>query len=220
MATLKSSTPELPPEVREAVRRALGGDPAAEQFAWMSWAGTTWRLARDGAAVFVKRAKDLEPERDRLAWLAGRWPVPALIGFVRAWGDEWLVTRAADGVPMSHLPPGWPPERVARLLGEILKDLHAVDAHDCPWGVRKPGNVLVHGDYCLPNVLLLDGALSALVDVGGARLANPEDDLAAGLWSLQYNFGRGTGRAFLDAYGWPPMSDQAIERLRRRYSTR
>ena len=29
---------------------------------------------------------------------------------------------------------------------------------------------------------------------------------------------RGHARAFLHAYGWPPMSDEAIEKLRRKYA--
>jgi aminoglycoside phosphotransferase len=92
-----------------------------------------------------------------------------------------------------------------------------MDANDCPFGMKKPGHLLIHGDYCLPNVLVQDGKLSALVDVGRAGLGNPEDDLAAGVWTLQYNYGKGFARPFLDAYGWPPMTDQAIERLRRKY---
>ncbi|MGH7765611.1 MAG: phosphotransferase [Candidatus Dormibacteraceae bacterium] len=53
--------------------------------------------------------------------------------------------------------------------------------------MRKRGNVLVHGDYCLPNVLIDAGELSAVVDVGRCGLGNPADDLAAGVWTLQYN---------------------------------
>jgi aminoglycoside phosphotransferase len=91
------------------------------------------------------------------------------------------------------------------------------EAADCPFGLKKRGNVLIHGDYCLPNVLVHDGKLSGLVDVGRSGLGNPEDDLAAGVWTLQYNFGKGFARQFLDGYGWPPMSDEAIEKLRRKY---
>lgn len=189
-----------------------------EEFAWMSWAGTVWRVTSDTGSVFVKRAASLRPEFDRLEWLRGRWPVAEPVGLFHEMGDDWLVTHALEGVPIYHPSVGWAPERVARELGAILRTLHATDAADCPFGTRKPGNVLLHGDYCLPNVLVHEGRLSGLVDVGGAGLGNPEDDLAAGVWTLQYNYGKGFARTFLEAYGWPPMTDAAIEKLRRKYA--
>ena len=196
---------------------ALGGDPVQEDFAWMSWAGTVWRLSGEHGSVFVKRAAFLRPERERLEWLSGRWPVPSLIGLFHEAGDDWLLTHALHGVPMFHPSLGWPAEHVARELGVILRTLHATEASGCPFGTRKPGHVLSHGDYCLPNVLVRDGELTGLVDVGGAGLASPEVDLAAGVWTLRYNYGEGFARVFLDAYGWPPMTDAAIEKLRRKY---
>ncbi|HSS60713.1 MAG TPA: phosphotransferase [Candidatus Limnocylindrales bacterium] len=183
----------------------------------MSWAGTVWRLTGEQRSVFVKRAARLDGERDRLAWLAGRWPVPEVVGFLHASGDDWLVTHAVPGVPMFHASVGWAPGQVAGELGAVLRVLHATPADDCPFGTRKRGNVLIHGDYCLPNVLVHEGVFSGLVDVGRSGLGNPEDDLAAGVWTLQYNYGRGFARTFLDAYGWPPMTDVAIEKLRRKY---
>jgi aminoglycoside phosphotransferase len=183
----------------------------------MSWAGTVWRLGGESRAVYVKRAADLAGERDRLAWLAGRWPVPEVVGFFHAAGDDWLLTREAPGVPLYHPSVGLPPSGVAGLLGRILRDVHHTDATGCPFGVAKPGHVLIHGDFCMPNVLVADGKLSALIDVGGAGLGDPRDDLAAGVWTLQYNYGPGLAREFLDAYGAAAMTDAQIERLRRRY---
>jgi len=196
----------------------VGSEMCIRDSAWMSWAGTVWRLEGQSGAVYVKRAGDLKDERDRTVWLAGRLPVPEVLGLFGGFGDDWLLTRAARGVPLSDPSLGWEPSRVARRLGEILRDIHALDAAGCPFGERKLGHVLIHGDYCLPNVLVVDGRLSALIDLGLAGLGDPQDDLAAGVWTLQYNFGPGHAREFLDAYGWPPMSDKAIERLRRRYS--
>ena len=116
-----------------------------------------------------------------------------------------------------HRSVGWPPGRVAATFGAVLREVHGCEAADCPFGVRKRGHVLIHGDFCLPNVLFEAGKLSGLIDVGGAGLGDPRDDLAAGVWTLDYNFGPGYAREFLDAYGWPAMTDAEIERLRRRY---
>jgi aminoglycoside phosphotransferase len=221
-----SATLRLPRRVRAAAQAAVGESRLTSEFAWMSWAGTVWRLGGESRAVYVKRAADLADERDRLAWLAGRWPVPEVVGFYHAAGDDWLLTREAPGVPLYHPSVGLAPPGVARLLGEILRDVHRTDATGCPFGAAKPGHVLIHGDYCMPNVLVANAAgraqgaptkLSALVDVGRAGLVDPRQDLAAGVWTLQYNYGPGFAREFLDAYGAPAMTDAQIERLRRKY---
>ena len=208
----------MPDVVRAAVREALGGDDLRHEFAWMSWAGTVWRLEGKTRVVYVKRAAHMEGERDRLAWLGGRWPVPQLIGLFHGFGDDWLLTHAVRGQPLNDRSIPWTPEAMAARLGEILRGLHSTDGTGCPFGEAGPGHVLVHGDYCLPNVLVEDGELSALVDVGGAGLGDPQVDLAAGVWTLQYNYGPGHARTFLDSYGWKPMTDSEIEKLRRRYA--
>ncbi|MFI5281709.1 MAG: phosphotransferase [Candidatus Dormibacterales bacterium] len=212
-----AATLRLPASVRAAALEAVGGKRISGELAWLTWAGTVWRLAGETGAVFVKRAAHLDGERDRLGWLAGHWPVPPLVGFFHALGDDWLLTREVPGVPLYHRTAGGDPLEKARLLGEILRRLHATDTWTLPFGRPRPGHVLVHGDFCMPNVLVADGNLSGVLDVGRAGLGSPEIDLAAGVWSLQYNFGKGLAGGFLAAYGWPPMTDQANERLRRRY---
>ena len=207
----------LPPEVRSAAEAALGARRFRSEFAWLSWAGTVWRLAGDSGAVFVKRAAELEGEKSRLEWLAGRLPVPEVVGFVRANGDDWLLTREIPGVPLYDASLGWEPPRVARRFGEILRAIHSVDVSECPFGAAAESHVLIHGDYCLPNVLVQEGGLAGLVDMGRAGRGDPRDDLAAAFWTLHYNYGHGFAPDFLDAYGAPPMTDREIERLRRRY---
>ncbi len=181
----------MPDDVAAAARAALGGGEIRHEFAWMSWAGTVWRLEGESKSIYVKRAAHLEDERDRLEWLEGRWPVPELIGLFHGFGDDWLLTHAVRGVPMNDM--------------------------SITWNGRE---VLVHGDYCSPNVLVENDRLSALVDVGRARVDSPRIDFAAAIWSLQYNFGPGFAQMFLDAYGTPPLTEREIERLRRSYSRR
>jgi aminoglycoside phosphotransferase len=183
----------------------------------MSWGGTVWRLSGEAGSVYVKRAADLKGERDRIAWLAGRLPVAEVVGFAHAYGDDWLLTRELPGVPLYHPSLGWKPDRVAARFGEILRQIHSIEASSCPFGEAAEGHVLIHGDYCLPNVLVEDGRLTGVVDVGRAGLGDPRDDLAAGLWSLHYNYGHGHGNQFLESYGATAMTDRDMERLRRRY---
>lgn len=63
-------------------------------------------------------------------------------------------------------------------------------------------NVLLHGDYCLPNILLEDWRFSGFIDVGNGGVGDRHIDLFWGLWTLRYNLrtSRFASR-FLDAYG-------------------
>ena len=63
-------------------------------------------------------------------------------------------------------------------------------------------DVLIHGDYCLPNILLTDWRFSGFIDVGSGGIADRHIDILWGIWSLMFNLG--TARYtdhFLDVYG-------------------
>ena len=72
--------------------------------------------------------------------------------------------------------------------------------------------VLLHGDYCLPNVMLDNWTFSGFLDVGGGGIGDRHIDLYWGCWSLQFNLKdtRFCSR-FLDAYG---RQDVDTEKLR------
>ena len=63
-------------------------------------------------------------------------------------------------------------------------------------------DTLIHGDYCLPNVVLNDWHFSAFIDVAHGGVGDRHIDLFWGIWSLRHNLGtdRYTER-FLAAYG-------------------
>lgn len=75
--------------------------------------------------------------------------------------------------------------------------------------VPGPGEeVVCHGDYCLPNVMLAGDRVSGFVDLGALAVADPWWDLATGAWSLGYNVGPGHEAAFFAAYGIDPDPDR------------
>ena len=62
--------------------------------------------------------------------------------------------------------------------------------------------VLLHGDYCLPNVMLDSWRFSAFIDLGNGGVGDRHIDLYWGVWTLAFNLGTDAyGDRFLDAYG-------------------
>ncbi len=91
----------------------------------------------------------------------------------------------------SHFPDNWgyatPQEAMAVLdrCGHLLES-----------------NVLLHGDYCLPNLLLDNWNFSGFIDLDGSGVGDRHIDLFWGAWSLSFNLSTDRYRdRFLDAYG-------------------
>ena len=63
-------------------------------------------------------------------------------------------------------------------------------------------DVLLHGDYCLPNIMLDNWRFSGFIDVDSGGAGDRHVDLFWGVWSLQFNLKTDKwGDRFLDAYG-------------------
>ena len=61
---------------------------------------------------------------------------------------------------------------------------------------------LIHGDYCLPNVMLDDWRHSGFIDLGNGGVGDRHIDLFWGAWTLWFNLKSDAyGDIFLDAYG-------------------
>lgn len=74
-------------------------------------------------------------------------------------------------------------------------------------------DTLLHGDYCLPNVILRDWKFSAFIDVGSGGIGDRHVDLFWGAWSLAFNLKTDIWcNRFWDAYGRDKI-DPALLRL-------
>ena len=62
--------------------------------------------------------------------------------------------------------------------------------------------VLLHGDFCLPNIMLDNWHLSGFIDLGAGGVGDRHIDLFWGAWTLSFNLGTDKYRdIFFDAYG-------------------
>lgn len=90
-------------------------------------------------------------------------------------------------------------ERYGRSAEDVLTELLA-----SPAPPETP--CLTHGDACLPNLLFDPQTLrlNGWIDVGGAGIADPVQDLALCARSLAYNWGEAWVQPFFAAYGRVP----------------
>jgi kanamycin kinase len=63
-------------------------------------------------------------------------------------------------------------------------------------------NILLHGDYCLPNIILNNKTFSGFIDLGNGGLGDRHIDIFWGIWSLGFNLKTDRWKdRFLDVYG-------------------
>ncbi|MDE6529155.1 MAG: aminoglycoside 3'-phosphotransferase [Lachnospiraceae bacterium] len=73
--------------------------------------------------------------------------------------------------------------------------------------------VLLHGDYCLPNIILNNWNLSGFIDVGNGGVGDRHIDIFWGVWSLGFNLKTNKyHERFLDAYG-RDKADESILKI-------
>ena len=82
--------------------------------------------------------------------------------------------------------------------------------------IRRDGgslktDTLLHGDYCLPNVLLDNWKFSGFIDLGGGGVGDRHFDLFWGIWSLFFNLKTNDYfQRYLDVYGRDLVSEDAL----------
>lgn len=72
-------------------------------------------------------------------------------------------------------------------------------------------DTVLHGDYCLPNIMLSGFKGKHVIDVGEGGAGDKHFDLFWGLWSLSYNLKTDAYRdRFLDSYGKSRIENELI----------
>ncbi|MBQ9948007.1 MAG: phosphotransferase [Oscillospiraceae bacterium] len=110
---------------------------------------------------------------------------------------DYMVTKPATGEDaLKYLDD---PERLCRVLAEAMKKLHSMPVVGAPISpcqdiYNKLGkgeflklDTFIHGDFCLPNVILEDWKFSSFIDLGLAGVGDRHIDIYWVLWSLNYN---------------------------------
>jgi kanamycin kinase len=78
-------------------------------------------------------------------------------------------------------------------------------------GHRLLTDTLLHGDYCLPNIIFDDWRFSGFIDLDSGGVGDRHVDLYWGAWTLCFNLNTDKYRdRFLDAYGRHKVDDEML----------
>ena len=102
-----------------------------------------FRLCHDGQERYLKSEQlgpdyELRRERDRLAWLADRLPVPRVLAYAETGDHGYLLTTAVHGRGGHE---AFAPDdgvRLARVMAAGLRQIHAVPVAGCPFDASLP----------------------------------------------------------------------------------
>lgn len=115
---------------------------------------------------------------------------------------------------------------IARAKENYAAKHYDMDLFPDNWGYRTPeeawavveanakylkSDTLLHGDYCLPNIMLNAWKPSGFIDLGGAGVGDRHVDIFWGKWTLNFNLK--TDKycdRFLDAYGRANFEEEML----------
>lgn len=156
-------------------------------------------LGRSGDTVvcFEKRfvlkisadIRRLSREQERLKWLDGRLPAPRSLQFCVENGRAYALRTYIEGNSLTHARFLNQPALLVKLLGKAVALLRTLDGAACPFAsTDNTGDAFVHGDLCLPNILITpENEIAGFIDLDNAGRGDAWYDYAWMLWSLSYN---------------------------------
>ena len=105
----------------------------------------------------------------------------------------------------------------ARYDASLFPDNWGYASAEEAWAVVEAGakylktDTLLHGDYCLPNIMLDNWIPSGFIDVGGGGVGDKHIDLFWGAWTLNFNLKTDKfSPRFLDAYGRQNFDEEML----------
>ena len=146
--------------------------------------------------IAEKGALKKEAELAKLFWEKGMGV--EVVSYLSA-GRDYMITKEAKGE--DALAPQYlaNPEKLCEALAAAMKYLHSKPTEGLPVSLcmdiyakgentnKLKQDTFIHGDFCLPNVILNDWKFSTFIDVGLAGVGDKHIDLYWVLWSLNYN---------------------------------
>ena len=181
------------------------------------------KVLYSNAGYYVKIAKKerLRKEAEMTRLFAEKRLGPRLVTYLSA-DKDYMITESAKGEDALHYLDR--PEALCEVLCGAMKHLHSqstcgvprsssMDAYEGSKGREiLRCDTLIHGDFCLPNIILNNGKFSSFIDLGQAGVGDRHIDIFWLIWSLNYNLGTNKYADYvLELYGKNRIDKRALK---------
>lgn len=143
-----------------------------------------------------------------------------VVSYISA-AKDYMVTRPAKGEDCTHYLNN--PEKLCEVLAKTMKFLHSrpikgIPVSSCMETYADLGfikqDTFIHGDFCLPNIVLDDWKFSTFIDVGLAGIGDRHIDIYWALWSMEFNLKTDKYTDyFLDLYGKDNYDEDILKKV-------
>lgn len=139
----------------------------------------------------ISKNKDrLEREKAANDYLINKLPVSQSVLYLEDVNYSYYVKTKLEGTSLVSKKYLKNPKKLAKLLGQAMKMFHSATSPNCPLvNLNTNGSILIHGDFCLPNILVKNNKISGFIDTEATGLGDPWEDYAWCIWSYEYNLG-------------------------------
>ena len=135
-----------------------------------------------------ERKRQLYNEKKMNDYLKDKLPVSKSCLFLSLNKYAYYIKTKVKGEPLCSEKYLKDPLLVVDLLAKALKMFHSIDTTNCElYSYLCFGNTFIHGDLCLPNILIDNNEISGFVDIGDGGVGDEWKDYAWSIWSLEYN---------------------------------
>ena len=129
----------------------------------------------------------LREEYEKDSWISGMISAPKPVIFLIEDGKAYYLREYLDGRNLCGDEFLSNPEFLVDLLVNAINTLHNTEILDKKYILDEGYDTLIHGDFCLPNILALGDKISGFIDLGDSGIGDPWRDYAWCIWSLEYN---------------------------------
>ena len=128
-------------------------------------------------------------EKNKIDYLENKLPVPKSILFTSLDDKYYYLRTNIKGESLIHERFINNPELLIDVVVKAVKILGKLDGTDIPFeSSDNSGSSFVHGDLCLPNILVgEDNEIAGFIDLDNSGLGDVWYDYSWLLWSLEYN---------------------------------